>query len=430
MTVARKLLHVSTRPVADGLDALLRQRHWEVIGVRSLKAARSVVRREQCLAALLVLDAAGRDLAADLEACREANDACEWIAVLPPGALDSPLLREIVLQHFFDHHTQPADPQFLCQSIGHAFGRALLRQSHPAAGCDDLGLIGRSPAISHLRRHLRKAAVTDSPVLIEGETGTGKDLVARALHACSGRRDAPLVVLDGAGLADQPPDAFEAADGGTLVIDHAEEMPLDWQARLLRFMAEQAVLRAKLGRETRDARVVALCEMPLADAVAAKRFRQDLYFRLDVLRLAVPPLRQRTDDIVPLAHHFHAECMRRNPPAAARGFSREALAALRSHNWPGNVRELRNRVRRGVLLADQRLVGPGDLGLHAREAPRPLDSLEAMRVQAERQAIATSLDRASHNVSLAARELGVSRMTMYRLMAKHCIAPRELDRVA
>ncbi|MBI5276986.1 MAG: sigma-54-dependent Fis family transcriptional regulator [Burkholderiales bacterium] len=428
MNAARRLLYVCAQPCPAGLESLLRQRHWDVVPARSLKAARHELKRQRYLVALLTLDSIPRELVPDFEACREACDDCEWVGVLPPGALDVAALRELVVRHFFDHHTHPADPQFLCQSLGHAFGRALLR-AMPAHGAttEDLGLVGRSAALTQLRRQLRKAAAAEPPVLVEGESGTGKDLVARALHACSARRDGPLVVLDGAVLQEQPHDIFESAAGGTLVLDHVAEMPLDWQARLLRFMAEQTVLRAKLGRDDlRDVRIVALSEGPLAEAVAAQRFRQDLSFRLDVVPLHVPPLRERKEDIPALVHHFHAQGVRQCA-SGARGFSREAMAALMQHSWPGNVRELQNRVHRAVLLAERRIAGPADLGLQA-SAPQPPDSLEAMRIQAERDAIATSLDRASHNISLAARELGVSRMTMYRLMAKHRIAPRTLEK--
>ena len=423
MTAPRKLLYVSSQPCPAGLAGHLRSRSWDVVHARNLKAARTVLRQQPVLVALLVLESAGREIGADFEACREASDLCEWVGVLPAGALEAAPLREIVLRHFFDHHTHPADAHFLCQSLGHAFGRAMLRSGSPVQMADDLGLLGRSAAMTQLRRLIRKTAATDSPVLVEGESGTGKELVARALHACSARAAGPLVVVNCSALHELPQDVFDTAGGGTLVLDHVADMALDWQARLLRFMAEKSVLRAKLGREgVQDPRIVAISELPLAEAVAAKQFRQDLYFRLNVLPLAVTPLRQRKDDIVPLAQHFHAQCVR-ECASGAKGFSREALSALKEHTWPGNVRELFNRVQRAVLTAERRLIGPADLGLQT-SAPQPLDSLEAMRVQAERNAISMSLDRFSHNVSLAARELGVSRMTMYRLMAKHSITPR------
>ena len=423
MTTPRKLLYVSAQPCPPSLQDHLRQRAWEVVHARSLKAAKPLLRQHGMLVALLVLGSAWREVAADFEACREASDLCEWVGLLPAGALDSAPIRDMVVRNFFDHHTHPADAPFLCQSLGHAFGRATLRSGRSVHAADNLGLVGRSAAMGQLRRLLRKAAGADAPVLIEGESGTGKELAARALHDASARAAGPFVVLNCGALAGEPREVFECAAGGTLLLDHVADLPLDWQARLLRFMAEMAVVRAKLGRGAgQDVRIVATCEAPLADAVAAKRFRQDLFFRLNVLPVAMPPLRQRKDDIPLLAQHFHAKCLHQCA-GGAKGFSREALAALKEHAWPGNVRELLNRVQRAVLLAERRLMGPADLGLQER-APQPLDSLETIRIEAEKNALALSLDRFSHNISLAARELGVSRMTMYRLMAKHSMAPR------
>lgn len=421
----RKLLFVSAQPCPAGLLAHLRARSWELLRAKNLKAARLVLRQQHVLVGLLVLDSPQREVPADFEACREASDPCEWVGVVPRGALDHPALRDMVLRHLFDHHTHPADPAFLCQSLGHAYGRALLRAGAGEAGeGEELGLTCRSATMQQLRRLLRKAGPTGATVLVEGESGSGKTTVARALHACSARAAGPFVALNCAALAGEPPRLFDSAAGGTLFLDNVAEMPLQWQPRLLRFMAEKTILRGKLGSEyLEDTRVIAATETPLAEAVIAKRFRQDLCYRLTALQIAVPPLRERKEDIAALARQFHARCLREFP-GGPRGFSREALAALAAHGWPGNVRELFNRVQRAVLLAERRMIASQDLGLPPGQAPRPLDSLEAIRARAERDAIALSLDRFSHNVSLAARELGVSRMTLYRLMAKHSIAPR------
>lgn len=374
--------------------------------------------------AMLVLDAPTREHAAEFDACRDANDLCEWVAIVPPGAMDGAIARDMVLRHCFDHHTQPADARFLCQSLGHAYGRALLRAGNDLpASAEDLGMHGRSAAMAQLRRIIRKTAASDACVLMEGEPGTGKELAARALHAASARASGPFVILNCDALAEGSADVFEQAAGGTLFLDHVADLPLEWQARLVRFLAESAVRRAKLGRDCLDdVRIVAATETPLAESVAAKRFRQDLFYRLDVLPVVVPALRQRQEDIALLAQRFHAMCLRRSA-GGAKGFSRQALAALKDHDWPGNVRELQNRVQRAVLLAERRLIDAADLGL-AGAPSQPLASLEVIRVQAEKEAVALSLDRFSQNISLAARELGVSRMTMYRLMAKHAITPR------
>lgn len=423
MSAPRPLLHVGPDPAADGLAKHLEDKGWSLTHARSLRAAAPLLSHGNFGVALLRLDAIGREQLPELEACREAADACEWVALLKPGALASTAARELVLRHCFDHHTEPADWEFLSQSLGHALGRSRLRTGRAGPGAEhDFGLAGRSAAIAQMRRAIRKAAASDACMVIEGETGTGKELAARAVHALSDRRDEPFVVVDCAAIACEGPEFFEQAAGGTLFLDHVSELPLDWQGRLVRFLAERRVRRDKLGaQEATDVRVIGATETPLSELTAAKQFRQDLFYRLQALHLVAPPLRERHDDALLLAEAFLAGHTATSVTAAT-GFTRPALAAIRSHDWPGNVRELANRVHQAALLAQQRLIGPEDLGL---AAPRlaPTDSLDTIRVQAERQAISLTLDRFSHNVSLAARELGVSRMTLYRLMAKHAIRP-------
>jgi two-component system, NtrC family, response regulator HydG len=416
----RKLLYVSARACPDELAAQLQERGWELVQVPQLRAALAQLRNHAFLIALLDVELPHPRLATEFEACREVADACEWVAVLPRGALQQAWLRDMVLQHFFDHHTHPASPAFLCQSLGHALGRALLRTGSTAVE-GDLGLVGQSPAMRQLRRLVQRTGAAEAPAVIEGEAGSGKETVARALHACSPKAQGPFVVLNCATLSGEPASLLDAASGGTLLLDHVAELPREWQARLLRRMTENATLRTKLGRSFNgDIRVLATTESPLADAVA-QGFRQDLFYRLNVVPIVVPPLRSRKEDVIPLARHFHAQCLR-STASHARGFSRRAMAALAAHDWPGNVSELFGRVQRAVLLAERRAIGPEELGLQAPPEQR-YESLEAIRVRAERDAIALSLDRASHNVSVAARELGVSRMTLYRLMAKHAIGP-------
>jgi two-component system response regulator HydG len=415
MSTPRKLLYVSPRPCPAALRDELGRRHWQLVQARGLKAARPLLQSHDFLVALVCIDELKRDTAGLLDACREACDACEWVGVFPPGALQSPALRQIVLRHFHDHHTAPADPVFLCQAMGHAWGRAMLRQPLSAPD-DDLGLVGRSTAMAHLRRLVRKAAASPRAVLVTGESGSGKEAVARALHRLAGR--ARFVRVDCADPSLDHRVVFSSAAGSTLFLDHVAELTRDGQAKLLRLLADDGALDR--------AHVVAACTQDLAALAESGQFRYDLSLRLGACPLAVPALRQRRDDIPLLAAHFLAAAARGRADAP-RGFTREAEAALQSHGWPGNVAELRSRVQRAVLLAERRAIGPGDLGLQPALAAAKVDRLESIRVQAEREAITLSLDRFSQNVSLAARELGVSRMTLYRLMAKHSITPRTVS---
>ena len=166
--------------------------------------------------------------------------------------------------------------------------------------------------------------------------------------------------------------------------------------------------------------MIAATHVDLDKAVAAGTFREDLYYRLNVVPLRVPSLRERMADVGMLAEHFFKQFAAEKGPQL-KGFSRRALVAMGEHEWPGNVRELINRVRRAMVMAEGRLIGPIDLGLEERDESRAWDALEEARTRAERGAISVSLQQAGRNVTEAARQLGVSRMTLYRLMAKHGI---------
>ena len=167
--------------------------------------------------------------------------------------------------------------------------------------------------------------------------------------------------------------------------------------------------------------MIAATNGDLEKAVATGRFREDLFYRLNVVPLRVPPLRDRQADVGPLAEHFF-EQFAKEKGVQLKGFSRRSMAALNAHSWPGNVRELMNRVRRAMVMAEGHLISPVDLGLEERDVTRGWDALEEARTRAERGAITVSLQHAGRNVTAAAKQLGVSRMTLYRLMAKHGIA--------
>ena len=223
------------------------------------------------------------------------------------------------------------------------------------------------------------------------------------------------------GAASERRGLIEAANGGTLFLDEIGDLPLELQTNLLRFLQEKTINRVGAVRSLSvDARVVAASHVDLAEAVAVGKFREDLFYRLNVLPIEVPPLRSRMEDVPVLAEHFFRLCAA-DSKTRVKGFSRQAMAAMTAHGWPGNVRELYNRVQRAVVMSDERIIGPEDLGL----APAHVNAgqaLDAARTTAERDAIAHTLTRVGRNITRAARELGVSRMTLYRLMDKHSIA--------
>jgi DNA-binding NtrC family response regulator len=289
---------------------------------------------------------------------------------------------------------------------------------------------------------LSKLAPTESPVLIRGESGTGKELVARTLHRQSQRHSKPFIAINcgaipehliqselfghekGAftGAHQRKIGRIEAANGGTLFLDEIGDLPLELQANLLRFLQEKHIERVGGSQPIPvDVRVLAATHTDLEAAIEKKRFREDLYYRLNVLQVATVPLRERHGDLATLANHFshfYSHETGRRP----RSFSEDALIAMGKHDWPGNVRELANRVRRGLVLAEGRQIEARDLGLISPHTlATPMGTLEEYKSRAERQALCDVLNRHSDNLSVAAKVLGVSRPTFYRLLHKHQI---------
>ncbi|NJD05641.1 MAG: sigma-54-dependent Fis family transcriptional regulator [Methylococcaceae bacterium] len=362
-----------------------------------------------------------------------------WLALVPPELLDDLQFRKDLAGRFFDYHTVPHDPQRLLIILGHAYGMAMLNpgKAEEQSKFNHSGLIGESPAMKRIYGDVKKAAGVDYPVLISGESGTGKELVAHAIHRSSGRREGPFVAVNCAALPGNLIHAelfgdesaltahgeaklgrVEAAHRGSLFLDEIGDLSTEMQAVLLRFLQEPVVRRLGSSREIPvDVRIVASTHVDLEAAVAAGKFREDLYYRLNVLRLTPPPLRERGNDIILLANYF-LETFRGSDSQLA-GFTSQALESVANHAWPGNVRELLNRVRRAVVMSENRLVTPQDLGFaEANFSNHRIMSLEQARTAAERHAIQVALWHAGHNVSVAAKSLEISRMTMYRLMEK------------
>lgn len=379
------------------------------------------------------------------EAVKEliSRSGTEWIAVLNQEVLRLQNVGDFVCEWFFDFHTLPFDVSRVQVTLGRAFGMARLRgQGTVHIDQPEHELLGDSKPVRELRKLLSKLAPTESPVLIRGESGTGKELVARTLHRQSQRHSKPFVAINcgaipehliqselfghekGAftGAHQRKVGRIEAANGGTLFLDEIGDLPLELQANLLRFLQEKHIERVGGSQPIPvDVRVLAATHVDLEAAIEKKRFREDLYYRLNVLQVATAPLRERNGDLSMLANHFshfYSHETGRRP----RSFSEDALIAMGKHDWPGNVRELANRVRRGLVLAEGRQIEARDLGLISQQAvAAPMGTLENYKHRAERQALCDVLNRHSDNLSIAAKVLGISRPTFYRLLHKHQI---------
>ncbi len=307
----------------------------------------------------------------------------------------------------------------------------LLRQEGAPA------MVAAAPAMRPVLEIIERVGPSDANVLVTGENGSGKGMVARALHAASRRSGKPFVTLNAGGISegvfeselfghvrgaftDASADRvgrFELAEGGTLFLDEIGNVPASQQSKLLRVLETGEFERVGSSRTLRsDARLISASNADLPAEVSAGRFRQDLLFRLNTIEIRVPPLRERRDDIPLLARHFlsaHAQRYRKN----LAGFEVEALEGLLAHPWPGNVRELDHAVERAVLMSSGDRIRVGDLGLRrGGDTPRLEDlSLE----EVEGLLVRKAMDRFGGNVSQAARALGVSRSALYRRLEKY-----------
>ncbi len=369
----------------------------------------------------------------------------EWIALVYPACLESTEFSQLIREFFFDYHTLPPDIDRLLFSLGHAYGMANLLNSVQRREDDNFSeyeMVGTSKVMHELFRNIRKVGSVDAPVLITGASGTGKELAARAIHERSHRSQGPFIAVNcGAlpanliqselfghekgsftGAHQRQIGYIESAAGGTLFLDEIGDLSLDLQSNLLRFLQENTIERIG-GRKTIDVdvRIIAATHIDLEKAVDDAAFRDDLYYRLNVLHVKMPDLCEREEDIELLARFFFDK-FSRDRRSQLKGFSEAALRAMMDHDWRGNVRELINRVRRAMVMSDKRVISPEDLGFEVAQGKRSAITLDEARAEAEKETIQHGLQRTHHNVSRAARDLGVSRVTLYRLMQKHHIA--------
>jgi two-component system NtrC family response regulator len=343
----------------------------------------------------------------------------------------------------YDFHQKPADPEILALLVDRAYHVYELEIENRRLQSHDQnmplrGIIASSPQMLKVCRTIEKIAPSNITTLILGASGTGKERCAQALHELSPRAKKPFIAINCAaipdtlleselfgyekgaftGAAKQTPGKIEYADGGTLFLDEIGDLPMELQAKLLRFLQERVVERIGGRKEIPvDVRILCATHQNLSALIEKGLFREDLYYRISEIVVEVPPLKEREGDIIVLAKTF-LHVWSNEYGSTARDFSSDAIAAMEAYDWPGNVRELESRIKRGVIMADGNQISAEDLQLtEAETEPMPLN-LKEVREEAERRAIIRAMNHCNQNISDAANVLGITRPTLYNLLER------------
>jgi two-component system nitrogen regulation response regulator NtrX len=451
------ILIVDDEPgVRSALTGVLKDEGYDVDAVDSGEACLERLGRLSYDVVVLDIWLPGMDGLATLSRMRERQIETQVVIISGHGNIESAV--RAIKMGAFDFVEKPLSLEKTVLVVRNALRQRRLEAENQAlrAKVDaQHTLVGESYAIEQLREQIAMAAPTNGRVLIMGENGTGKELVARNIHGLSRRRTAPFVEVNCAAIPEELIESelfghvrgaftgavadrrgkFEAAHGGTIFLDEIGDMSLKTQAKVLRVLQEQ-VMEA-VGGSTRirvDARVLAATNKDLPTEIRAGRFREDLYFRLNVIPIYVPPLRDRQEDIPLLADHFMA-LMAREYGRRPKTFERDAVTVLQQYPWPGNVRELRNVVERLMIMVPGERITSRDLAFLEQgtvppadaSRPAPLTALHDARDQFERDYIVRALAQQHGNISRTAEVLGVERSNLYRKMRAFGIAPRKAE---
>lgn len=446
----------------DGFQRILRVAGHSVVTSSSPEQIEDLLKEHHPDAVLTDLRMPGLDGMGVLKAVMEHDRRIPVMILTAYGTIENAV--DAVKVGAFDYLTKPIGKDALIGSVRRALAH---HETHQSASqtpeeegvhfhCD--GLVGESEAMKDVVRLLRKVARTDASVLITGDSGTGKEVAARCLHASSHRRSQPFIPIDCASLPEslleselfghekgsftgaiaQKPGVFELASGGTVLLDEIGEMGLPLQAKLLRVVQERCFRRIGGRSEIHvDVRILSATNRDLTKTCDEGGFRSDLFFRLNVITVDLPPLRNRDGDVPRLAQHFFERFMR-STDKRLDTFSREAMACLEAFTWPGNVRQLQNVVERAVVLSDGPMITPDDLPAEIRGSSpattvvssSPPSVMNGARFHQakhelvdnfEREYLVEVLQRSGGNVSQAAAEAGINRRTLYRLIEKFSI---------
>lgn len=424
----------------------LKNRGLNLIECPTLEAAHNAM-QGGCRVGLLIVSQEAELFQLDKYEPLVSRHQISWVGLIAQELITTTRIREFIGEHLFNFITIPAELDHIILTLRHAWGMSFMRniqsKSHqpPLLADNESTMVGNSPHMQHLFGQIQKVAKTSTSVLITGASGTGKEIAAMSIHRQSSRRNAPFIAVNCGAIAPQlfhselfgyEKGAFtgatqrkigriEAAHGGTLFLDEIGDMPVDVQVNFLRFLQEKIIERVGCTTsEELDVRVIAATHIDLAEAVKQGLFREDLYYRINVVCIASPELINRGQDIEDIAKYYFAKFARMHNKSL-RGFSKAAINTLLAHTWPGNVRELVNRVQRATVMAEGRFIQPEDLGFDNQNFQTQLMSLEDARAAAESMVIRRALSQSRNQISRAATLLGVSRVTLYRLIEKYNI---------
>ena len=430
------------------LQALLRGWGYNVALANSGRQALEQVREQVFDLVLCDVRMAEMDGIATLKEIKTLNPAIPVLIMTAYSSVETAV--EALKTGALDYLIKPLDFDNLQATLEKALAHThSVDAETPAVSASQFGMVGKSPAMQHLLSEIALVAPSEATVLIHGDSGTGKELVARAIHASSARSEKPLVTLNCAALneslleselfghekgaftgADKRREGrFVEADGGTLFLDEIGEISLLMQVKLLRAIQQREIQRVGGDATLKvDVRIVAATNRNLLDEVAAGRFREDLYYRLNVVSIQVPSLQERSEDIPLLAEHFLKVFGERNRKDV-KGFTPKAMDMLIKYPWPGNVRELENAVERAVVLLFGSYVSERELPLAVTQAYEQEDDTEpsalsvplegATLEDVEREAILRMLDSVGDNKSEAAKRLGISRKTLHTKLKRY-----------
>ncbi|UTM59123.1 VpsR-related response regulator [Photobacterium sp. CCB-ST2H9] len=411
--------------------ALLEQSGWKTQCCYDLRTVDSIL--EEFSPCICIVDLSNNDFSLNSISLRaNKTKQVKWIALIKKEQLKTDAICQFINNFCVDYFTVPVPGSHLLDTVGHQLGMLDIESSswQEITSQHEMGLFGESKSIKQLRDMVRRVALTEVNVFLTGENGTGKELIAKSIHSLSKRKHAPFVTINCGALCKDDeklnflkhvskPDEEGTSFNGTIMLDNVEELARDFQDLLLSFIQSPGSDSLD-GDSACDVRIIASTSADLEALVAKGDFSKELYYRLNVFHIKVPTLRERGSDIFLLAETFLRQFAKEYSTMAS-SFSEDSKQLLLRYSWPGNVRELINQVKRAALLAEGNEVRAEHFDLPSKANLK--QSLRNIKDEAEKDVLVAVLETHRGQVASAAKDLGVSRATMYRLLNKHNIVP-------